>query len=257
MVQVTRRGLAAARVSWSSPKRASRPGRKLSITTSAASASRRASAPATGWPRSRVIARRLRLTAWKYAAVPSAANGGPQRRVSSPVPGASTLITSAPRSASCMVAKGPARMRDRSRTFRPSSGAGGPEAGRRRAGQAGAATALHHAGVGDDAALAAVDGGAGGLRQGGVLGDQDDLAQQVDELLGDAHEVAGGDVLLGQHLLQRVAARPAVGQLGEAGIDRPRQLQTLRLLVRVDLVLQPRQIVERRAHPRGGRRGRL
>src|ERR1700679_1756961 len=48
--------------------------------------------------------------------------GGPQPRVSSPAPGRSTLMTSAPRSASVWPAQGPARMRASSRTFRPSSG---------------------------------------------------------------------------------------------------------------------------------------
>src|SRR5690606_41023951 len=48
-------------------------------------------------------------------------NGGPQRRVSSPS-GASTLITSAPRSASVCPAHGPARMRASSTTFNPASG---------------------------------------------------------------------------------------------------------------------------------------
>src|SRR6185436_3449948 len=42
--------------------------------------------------------------------------GGPQTRVSSPSPGFSTLITSAPRSARICVAHGPASTRERSRT---------------------------------------------------------------------------------------------------------------------------------------------
>ena len=52
----------------------------------------------------------LRLTAWKYVDSP-AAQGGPQLRVSSPPPGRSTLTTSAPRSASSIVAYGAARTR--------------------------------------------------------------------------------------------------------------------------------------------------
>ena len=51
-------------------------------------------------------------------------NGGPQERVSSPAPGRSTLITSAPRSASSMVAYGPERIRVKSSTRIPASGRG-------------------------------------------------------------------------------------------------------------------------------------
>src|SRR5215468_3428904 len=51
-------------------------------------------------------------------------NGGPQARVSSPAPSRSTLITSAPRSASSCPAHGPARMRASSTTRRPASGPG-------------------------------------------------------------------------------------------------------------------------------------
>ena len=51
-------------------------------------------------------------------------HGGPQARVSSPLPGRSTLITSAPRSPSSIDAYGPARTREKSATIRPSSGAG-------------------------------------------------------------------------------------------------------------------------------------
>ena len=50
--------------------------------------------------------------------------GGPQPRVSSPVPGRSTLITSAPRSANVCVAIGPASTRVRSRTRIPCNGPG-------------------------------------------------------------------------------------------------------------------------------------
>src|SRR5262245_39271239 len=51
-------------------------------------------------------------------------NGGPHARVSSPAPARSTLITSAPRSASSCPAQGPARMRASSTTRRPASGPG-------------------------------------------------------------------------------------------------------------------------------------
>src|SRR5262245_60517457 len=48
--------------------------------------------------------------------------GGPHPRVSSPEPLRSTLMTSAPRSASTCPAQGPARMRANSRTRRPARG---------------------------------------------------------------------------------------------------------------------------------------
>src|ERR1044072_1955527 len=51
-------------------------------------------------------------------------NGGPQARVSSPVLERSTLITSAPRSASTWPAHGPARMRASSSTRTPANGPG-------------------------------------------------------------------------------------------------------------------------------------
>ena len=50
-----------------------------------------------------------------------ATQGGPQVRVSSPAPGGSTLITSAPRSPSIWAHSGPASTRVRSRTRMPSS----------------------------------------------------------------------------------------------------------------------------------------
>src|ERR1044072_1447211 len=51
-------------------------------------------------------------------------NGGPQARVSSPVLERSTLITSAPRSASTWPAHGPARIRANSNTRTPANGPG-------------------------------------------------------------------------------------------------------------------------------------
>src|SRR5437773_2372370 len=57
----------------------------------------------------------------KYVDSPST-NGG-QLRVSSPLPGSSTLMTSAPMSPSIIAQKGPARTRVRSRTRIPASGA--------------------------------------------------------------------------------------------------------------------------------------
>ena len=58
----------------------------------------------------------------RVGAVLSLRNGGPQARVSSPTPGRSTLITSAPRSARIWLAHGPAMMRLRSSTRMCDSG---------------------------------------------------------------------------------------------------------------------------------------
>src|SRR2546423_884122 len=67
-----------------------------------------------------VTERLLRLMPRKYADSFSA-NGGPHVRVSSPLPGGSTLITSAPMSPSIIVHRGPASMRVKSSTRSPSS----------------------------------------------------------------------------------------------------------------------------------------
>src|SRR5579859_950536 len=87
---------------------------------------RRASPAAVARPalsfRSSTTDRLFRLTARKYVATPSLV-GGTQRRVSSPS-GLSTLITSAPRSASSIVQYGPASTREKSATMRPDSGPG-------------------------------------------------------------------------------------------------------------------------------------
>src|SRR4029453_17193083 len=60
----------------------------------------------------------------KYVDSPSMKGG--QLRVSSPLPGSSILMTSAPMSASVIAQKGPARTRVRSRTRRPDRGCGAP-----------------------------------------------------------------------------------------------------------------------------------
>src|SRR5712692_5716936 len=52
----------------------------------------------------------------------SLTHGGPKARESSPLPGRSTLMTSAPRSARDCAAHGPASTRDRSMTLMPASG---------------------------------------------------------------------------------------------------------------------------------------
>src|SRR3954452_7908009 len=76
-----------------------------------------ASLPA-GDLRSRAQLRLLRLTDKKYELSPFT-NGGPYRRLSSPIRGSSIFTTSAPRSPRCIVAKGPETTRHRSRTLMP------------------------------------------------------------------------------------------------------------------------------------------
>src|SRR6185503_9702662 len=85
--------------------------------------------------------------------------GGAHSRVSSPVPGISTLMMSAPWSPSMSVQYGPASARVRSRTRIPSSapGAGGVTGGEYRCDDGGAASALStdHGAVPRDALAAA------------------------------------------------------------------------------------------------------
>src|ERR1700722_9471388 len=72
---------------------------------------------------SSVTERLLRFTPTKYAlSLVPGMYGGANPRVSSPAPGRSILITSAPRSASICAHVGPARTRVRSKTRRPRSG---------------------------------------------------------------------------------------------------------------------------------------
>ena len=87
----------------SSPNRAIPPGLKFSIITSARPASSRARARSDSSRRSRTTERLPRLTPRKYVEIPSR-SGGLHDLVSSPVGGPSTLTTSAPMSASSIVA---------------------------------------------------------------------------------------------------------------------------------------------------------
>src|SRR5215472_6097842 len=73
--------------------------------------------------RSSATDRLFLLIARKYVETPSSVTGGTQERVSSPA-GLSTLITSAPRSASSIVQYGPASTREKSATSSPDSGPG-------------------------------------------------------------------------------------------------------------------------------------
>src|ERR1700722_13099631 len=111
-------GLSALSASYDRPHLSSVPGLKLSITTSATFASAIAASRPAGDFRSIAQLRLLRLTDRKYELSPLA-NGGPYRRLSSPIRGSSIFTTSAPRSPRCIVAKGPETTRHRSKTLMP------------------------------------------------------------------------------------------------------------------------------------------
>src|SRR5215470_17418317 len=99
------------------------PGRKFSSTTSAFAIRRRRMAWPSGAFMLRVRLFLLRFTDMKYVASPPEKGGQP--RVSSPLPGSSTLMTSAPMSPSDMEQNGPASTRVRSMTRMPASGGRG------------------------------------------------------------------------------------------------------------------------------------
>src|SRR5215468_5085942 len=99
------------------------PGRKFSSTTSAFAIRRRRMAWPSGAFMLRVRLFLLRFTDMKYVASPPEKGGQP--RVSSPLPGSSTLMTSAPMSPSDMEQNGPASTRVRSMTRTPASGGRG------------------------------------------------------------------------------------------------------------------------------------
>ena len=124
--QYTSRGLSCAAAKKSMPSFSMTPARRLWTKTSARWMSRlRMSIPAS---RLRSTARLFlfRLNAKKMA-LSRAQNGGPQARASSPRPGRSTLMTSAPMSPSVCVQNGPATFWVRSTTTIPSSGNGTDE----------------------------------------------------------------------------------------------------------------------------------
>src|SRR5688572_15867673 len=94
------------------------PGRKFSTNTSLVFASsRHVACPSAVW-RSMATERLLRLKPSSVGPA-SPANGGPQKRVSSPAPGISILMTSAPRSPRIIVQSGPASARVASSTRMP------------------------------------------------------------------------------------------------------------------------------------------
>ena len=99
-----------------SPRSSASPGRRLTTKTSARSASR----STISLPRrnSTATERLFAFAVRNIVAVPSW-NGGPQCRASSPLPGGSTLITSAPNAPSTSVQYGPASDVVTSTTRRP------------------------------------------------------------------------------------------------------------------------------------------
>src|SRR5437868_3281230 len=120
MRSTMRRGLSWSNCSGPRPHASSAPGRKFSMSTSASCASLRTISCACGSFRSSAIERLLRDWTCHHTDVPSLIIR--QWRSGSPVPGGSTLITSAPKSPSVLAAKGPAINCPSSRTFSPSSG---------------------------------------------------------------------------------------------------------------------------------------
>src|SRR6266508_7033467 len=120
MEQYTSFGLSFESAAYPKPRRSIVPGRKFSSRTSLfATSFRRMSWPSAAL-RLRVRLFLLRLTDMKYVASPPTKGG--QLRVSSPRPGSSILITSAPMSPSIIEQNGPASTRVRSRTRIPASG---------------------------------------------------------------------------------------------------------------------------------------
>src|SRR5213594_4723883 len=123
MRAITRRGLIACSASQPRPQRSRTPGRKFSRTTSQCVTSRRTMSCPFGRCRSSVMSFLLRLSTANQYVQPSAV--GPRRRRSSPRPGISVLITSAPNSAISAPQNGPATTWASSSTRIPSSGSRG------------------------------------------------------------------------------------------------------------------------------------
>src|SRR5262245_52957710 len=121
-------GLTARRSSQPSPQRSSVPGRKFSVTTSACATRRLTSSWPSGTRRLQVTDLLFRDSASHQYDTPGPA-GVPSRRRSSPGPGCSTLITSAPNSPRRVEQKGAATKVARSTTVSPSSARGVGEAG--------------------------------------------------------------------------------------------------------------------------------
>ena len=119
---ITSLGFTASRTSGSSPSASSFPGRKFSTRTSAVSSNlRRTEIPSSDF-RSRTIVRFPRPTIFQNNVTSSEGSRHPMSRTVSPVPGRSTLMTSAPKSASCRAHPGPARTVEISTTRRSDRG---------------------------------------------------------------------------------------------------------------------------------------
>ena len=93
-------GLAALTAAYPMPCRSATPGKKFSMSTSARQASSNATRRPSGCPRSTAMPRLLRFTDANAALIPLPR----MARKSSPRPGRSSLITSAPRSPISMAA---------------------------------------------------------------------------------------------------------------------------------------------------------
>ena len=113
-------GLRACRSSGPSPQPSMAPGRKFSISTSASRASSRTMACACGWRKSNARDCLLRDWTCHHTEVPSLSRR--HLRNGSPLPGGSILMTSAPKSARVLAAKGPAISCPSSTTLSPASG---------------------------------------------------------------------------------------------------------------------------------------
>ncbi|CAB4802545.1 unannotated protein [freshwater metagenome] len=119
---ITSLGFTASRTSGSSPSASSFPGRKFSTRTSAVSSNlRRTETPSSDF-RSRTIVRFPRPTIFQNNVTSSDGSRHPMSRTVSPVPGRSTLMTSAPKSAKCRAQPGPARTVEISITRRSERG---------------------------------------------------------------------------------------------------------------------------------------
>src|SRR5918912_151257 len=120
---MTRPGLASLKSSYPRPHRSSVPGLKFSTTTSAPEMRRRANSCPFSSRRLRVTDFLLRAMMGHQRVRPSL-RCLPHSRMGSPLPGGSTLMTSAPKSARSWPQKGPASKLPISTTRTPSRGRG-------------------------------------------------------------------------------------------------------------------------------------
>src|SRR4051812_8675812 len=71
------------------------------------------------------------------------------------------------------------------------------------------------------------------------------LPRQVDQLLDPAHEVAGGEVVLVQHVGEVVALGPAVRRPGEPRVGPAEEVEAMLALDAGELAPEPLEIVDR------------